>query len=110
MAQVAQKHGASEQTIYTWRQRFAGMSADDVKLAPAGTNKHAAEADPRGTGPRNKGHGDRGAVPPDQRRHNPSELTFRQRPGIRVKELLKWAVRESLDLALIEPGPPWRMA
>lgn len=31
VAQVAKKHGISEQTIYTWRQRFAGMSADDVK-------------------------------------------------------------------------------
>lgn len=26
VAQVAKKHGISEQTIYTWRQRFAGMS------------------------------------------------------------------------------------
>lgn len=31
VAQVAKKHGLSEQTIYTWRQRFAGMSAVDVK-------------------------------------------------------------------------------
>jgi putative transposase len=31
VSQVAKKHGISEQTIYTWRQRFAGMSADDVK-------------------------------------------------------------------------------
>ena len=31
VAQVAKKHGISEQTIYTWRQRFVGMSADDVK-------------------------------------------------------------------------------
>ena len=31
VAQVAKKHGISEQTIYTWRKRFAGMSADDVK-------------------------------------------------------------------------------
>ena len=30
-AQVAKKRGISEQTIYTWRQRFSGMSADDVK-------------------------------------------------------------------------------
>jgi putative transposase len=29
--QVAKRHGISEQTIYTWRQRFSGMSADDVK-------------------------------------------------------------------------------
>ena len=31
VAQVATKHGISDQTIYTWRKRFAGMSADDVK-------------------------------------------------------------------------------
>jgi putative transposase len=31
VAQVAKKHGISEQTIYTWRQRFGGMSADEVK-------------------------------------------------------------------------------
>lgn len=31
VAQVARKHGVSEQTIYTWRQRFRGMSADDVR-------------------------------------------------------------------------------
>ena len=31
MAQVAKKNGISEQAIYTWRQRFTGMSADDVK-------------------------------------------------------------------------------
>lgn len=31
VAQVAKKHGISEQTIYTWRQRFGGMAADDVK-------------------------------------------------------------------------------
>ena len=29
--QVAKRHGISEQTIYTWRQRFSGMNADDVK-------------------------------------------------------------------------------
>jgi putative transposase len=31
LTQVSKKHGISEQTIYMWRQRFAGMSADDVK-------------------------------------------------------------------------------
>jgi len=28
---VAKRHSISEQTIYTWRQRFSGMNADDVK-------------------------------------------------------------------------------
>ena len=28
---MAKRHGISEQTIYTWRQRFSGMNADDVK-------------------------------------------------------------------------------
>ncbi len=31
VAQVAKKHGISEQTIYTWRQCFSGMNADEVK-------------------------------------------------------------------------------
>ena len=31
VAQVAKKHGISEQTIYTWCQRFCGMNADEVK-------------------------------------------------------------------------------
>jgi len=31
VAQVAKRHGISDQTIYTWRQRFNGMNADDVK-------------------------------------------------------------------------------
>ena len=31
VTQVAKRHGISEQTIYTWRQRFSGMNADDVK-------------------------------------------------------------------------------
>ena len=28
---MAKRHGVSEQTIYTWRQRFSGMNTDDVK-------------------------------------------------------------------------------
>lgn len=31
VAQVAKRHGFSEQGICTWRQRFRGMGADDVK-------------------------------------------------------------------------------
>jgi len=31
VTQVAKRHGISEQTIYTWRQRFSGMNDDDVK-------------------------------------------------------------------------------
>jgi putative transposase len=31
VTQVAKAHGISEQTIYVWRQRFSGMSADDVR-------------------------------------------------------------------------------
>lgn len=32
VAQVARKHGISEQTIFTRRQRFSGINADEVKL------------------------------------------------------------------------------
>jgi len=35
VAQVAKQHGLSDQTIYTWRQRFSGMTADDVKRLPS---------------------------------------------------------------------------
>ena len=31
IAVVAKKHGVSDQTIYAWRKRFGGMSADDAK-------------------------------------------------------------------------------
>jgi putative transposase len=31
IAEVAKKHGLSEQTIYVWRRRFGGMNADDAK-------------------------------------------------------------------------------
>ena len=35
VAQVAKKHGVSEQTIYTWRKRFGAMSANDAKKLKA---------------------------------------------------------------------------
>ena len=28
---VAKRHGISEQTIYTWKKRFGGFQADDVR-------------------------------------------------------------------------------
>jgi transposase-like protein len=28
---VAKRHGISEQTIYTWRKRFGGIEANDVR-------------------------------------------------------------------------------
>ena len=31
VAAVAKRHGVSEQTIYTWRKRFGGLQASDVK-------------------------------------------------------------------------------
>lgn len=31
IAEVAKRHGVSEQSIYSWRKRFGEMSADDVK-------------------------------------------------------------------------------
>ena len=31
IATVAKRHGVSEQTIYTWRKRFGGFQADDVR-------------------------------------------------------------------------------
>lgn len=31
VAGVAKRHGISEQTIYTWRKRFGGFEANDVR-------------------------------------------------------------------------------
>lgn len=31
VAEVAKKYGISEQTIYSWRQRFGAMNGDEVK-------------------------------------------------------------------------------
>jgi len=31
VAQVAKKHGISEQTVYAWRKRFGSLEAVDVK-------------------------------------------------------------------------------
>src|SRR5204863_2856061 len=31
VAVVAKRHGISEQTIYTWRKRFGGFQANDVR-------------------------------------------------------------------------------
>ena len=31
VAAVAKRHGVSEQTIYTWRRRFGGFQASDVR-------------------------------------------------------------------------------
>ncbi len=31
IAEVAKRNGVSEASIYAWKQRFAGMEADDVK-------------------------------------------------------------------------------
>ncbi len=31
VADVAKRHGISEQTIYTWRKRFGGLQSNDVR-------------------------------------------------------------------------------
>lgn len=35
VAAVSKRHGVSEQTIYTWRKRYAGMQANDVRRLKA---------------------------------------------------------------------------
>jgi putative transposase len=35
IAEVAKKHGVSEQTIYLWRKRFGAMTADEAKRLKA---------------------------------------------------------------------------
>ena len=35
IAEVAKKHGVSEQTIYAWRKRFGAMEATDAKKLKA---------------------------------------------------------------------------
>ena len=54
------------------------------------------------------GPGDRGAVPTDQQTWSPVSLRYDNGPECVSKALLKWAIRQSLDLALIEPGKPWQ--
>jgi putative transposase len=49
---VAKRHGISEQTIYTWRKRFGGFEASDVRrlkhleVENARLKKLVAERDP----------------------------------------------------------------
>ena len=31
IAEVAKKHGVSEQTMYVWKRRFGGMNVDEAK-------------------------------------------------------------------------------
>ena len=35
IAEVAKKHGVSEQTLYAWRKRFGGMDITDAKRLKA---------------------------------------------------------------------------
>jgi transposase len=35
VAAVAKRHAVSEQTIYTWRERFGGLRADEVRRLKA---------------------------------------------------------------------------
>jgi putative transposase len=48
---VAKRHGVSEQTLYTWRKRFGGLQASDVrrlkqlKIENARLKKLVAERD-----------------------------------------------------------------
>jgi putative transposase len=41
VAEVAKKHGLSEQTIYVWRRRFGVMGADEVKRLKSLETKNA---------------------------------------------------------------------
>ena len=35
VAEVAKKHGISEQTVYVWKRRFGGMTVDETKRLKA---------------------------------------------------------------------------
>lgn len=41
IAEVAKRHGVSEQSIYGWRKRFGDMGSDDVKQLKALTQENA---------------------------------------------------------------------
>ena len=41
VAEVAKKHGVSEQTLYVWRKRFGGMATDEVKRLKALESENA---------------------------------------------------------------------
>ena len=56
VAVVAKRHGVSEQTIYTWRKRFGGFQASDVRrLKAAGGGERAAEEAGGRARPRDRG-------------------------------------------------------
>jgi len=44
---VAKRHGISEQTIYTWRKRFGGFQANDVRRLKHATDLPDASLLPR---------------------------------------------------------------
>ena len=44
VADVAKKHGVSEQTIYVWRKRFGTMTADETKRLRAGERVRSTAA------------------------------------------------------------------
>lgn len=41
IAEVAKRHGVSEQSIYSWRKRFGELNADDVKELKGLTQENA---------------------------------------------------------------------
>jgi len=41
IAEVAKRHGVSEQSIYGWRKRFGDMGSDDVKQLKALAQENA---------------------------------------------------------------------
>lgn len=41
IAEVAKRHGVSEQSIYGWRKRFGNMGGDDVKQLKVLTQENA---------------------------------------------------------------------
>jgi putative transposase len=42
VAEVAKRHGVSEQTIYTWRKRFGELRTEDVRRLRQLETNHAA--------------------------------------------------------------------
>ena len=46
IAEVAKRHGVSEQSIYGWRKRFGDMGSDDVKRIKSVAQENARRMKP----------------------------------------------------------------
>ncbi len=96
---LAKRHGISEQTIYTWRKRFGGFHASDVRRLRQLEAENGRVRSPRVIDVLSRLISKRGA-PNLPRSDNGPEFVLRA--------LLSWIVGQGIDTAMIELGKPWQ--